>query len=220
MASRPSSPDLRPAAPRLYLVTPPVQDLAALAGRLADALDGGDVAAVLVRAPQTDDDSLINRVKALAAPTQNKGAALLIDGHPGLVAQSGADGTHVTGAKSLASATALLKPAHIVGVGGLTGRHDAMSAGEGGADYVMFGEPDEHGRRPAFEAIVERVAWWAELFVVPCVGYAASLDEIEPLCSARADFIAVEDLVFSDSRGPRAAFRDVTSRLHATEPAQ
>src|SRR5262249_39651765 len=116
--------------------------------------------------------------------------------------------------------TALLKPQGIVGVGGLASRHDAMSAGEGGADYVMFGEPDPRGHRPTLDAIVERVAWWAELFVVPCVGYAAGLDEIEPLCAARAYFIAVGDLVFSDPRGVRAVLRDVTSRLRMTEPAQ
>ena len=49
-----------------------------------------------------------------------------------------------------------------------------MLAGEAGADYVMFGEPDRRGGRPPFDAIVERVEWWAELFELPCVGYAAA----------------------------------------------
>ena len=40
------------------------------------------------------------------------------------------------------------------------------------------------GKRPALPAIVERVTWWAELFVVPCVAYAARLEEIEPLVRA------------------------------------
>ena len=39
-----------------------------------------------------------------------------------------------------------------------------MLAAEAGADYVMFGEPDGTGARPAFAAIEERVAWWAEVF--------------------------------------------------------
>ena len=49
-----------------------------------------------------------------------------------------------------------------------------MVAAEAGADYVMFGEPDAAGERPGFAAIEERVAWWAEVFEAPCVGYAAS----------------------------------------------
>ena len=47
-----------------------------------------------------------------------------------------------------------------------------MLAGESGADYAMFGEPDHDGRRPRFEAVLERVAWWAEVMTIPCVGYA------------------------------------------------
>ena len=56
-----------------------------------------------------------------------------------------------------------LKPKYIAGCGGLATRHDAMLAGESGADYVMFGEPDRDGHRPRFEAVLERVAWWAEV---------------------------------------------------------
>jgi thiamine-phosphate pyrophosphorylase len=208
------------AAPRLYLVTPPVDDPAEFAKSLADALAGGDVAAVLVRLSQADETSLINCVKTLAAPVQNGGAALLIHGHPDIVPRTGADGTHATDADMLSSALTLLKPEGIVGAGELASRDDAMRAGEAGADYVMFGEPDRAGERPSFQAIIERVAWWAELFVVPCVAYAASLDEIGPLCVAGADFIAAESLVLSDPRGPAAAVRDLASRLNVTEPAE
>ena len=75
-----------------------------------------------------------------------------------------------------------------------------MLAGESGADYVMFGEPDADGRRPSFDAMLERVAWWAEMLEIPCVAYAASLDEVEPLAAAGADFIAVGDFVWRDAR--------------------
>ena len=88
-----------------------------------------------------------------------------------------------------------------------------MLAAEAGADYVMFGEPDAGGRRPAFDAVTERVAWWAELFEVPCVGFAAGLDEVEPLAAAGADFIAVGDCVFADRRGCAVAMADAARRL-------
>ena len=60
------STDQSRAPPRLYLVTPPVSDVA-FAMSLADALDAGDVAAVLVRLPHADDHVLLDHVKALAA---------------------------------------------------------------------------------------------------------------------------------------------------------
>jgi thiamine-phosphate pyrophosphorylase len=92
-----------------------------------------------------------------------------------------------------------------------------MFAAEAGADYVMFGEPDQAGRRPAFDAIIERVAWWAEVFEIPCVGFAASLDEVQPLAAAGADFIALGDCVFADARGTAAALADAVQRLSAAE---
>ena len=92
-----------------------------------------------------------------------------------------------------------------------------MLAGEAGADYVMFGEPGAEARRPPFDAIVDRVTWWAELFEIPCVAYAASLEEIGPLCAAGADFIALGDAVFADPRGAAAALSDSAERLHNAE---
>src|SRR5947207_6098239 len=113
----------------------------------------------------TDDDStMLNRVKVLEATVQDKCAALVHDGHAEIVARAGADGAHLAGIDAFSAALAALKPARIAGCGGLNSRHDAMLAAEAGADYVMFGEPDADGRRPAFEAITERVAWWAEVF--------------------------------------------------------
>jgi thiamine-phosphate pyrophosphorylase len=205
-------------SPRLYLVAPPV-NAAAFAAVLADALDAGDVGAVLVQLPDAGERVLIDHVKTFAAPIQDKGVALLIDGHPDLVVPSGADGAHVRGVDPLATALARLKPAHIVGAGGLTSRDDAMRAGEAGADYVMFGEPDPNGYRPAWPAIAERVTWWTELFVVPCVAYAENLDEIGPFCAAHADFIAVGSAVFADPRGLRAAVSDVMARVGMAETA-
>jgi thiamine-phosphate pyrophosphorylase len=206
-------------SPRLYLITPQVGDPAALAERLADALDGGAVAAVLVRMADADERSLINHAKMLNAAAQERGAALLIDGHPEIVARAGSDGAHVNGMRALPAALELLKPERIAGVGGLKTRHDAMVAAEAGADYVMFGEPDASGHRPSFDAIVERVAWWSGLFVVPCVAYATTMTEVDELCAAGAEFIAAEHLILSDPRGLRAAVADVTSRLHMLETA-
>ena len=76
-----------------------------------------------------------------------------------------------------------------------------MSAAEAGADYVMFGEPDAAGARPSFAAVEERVAWWAEIFELPCVGYAGALEEVAPLVRAGADFVALGDWLWQDAAG-------------------
>jgi thiamine-phosphate pyrophosphorylase len=197
-------------------VTP--RDPAGLADGLASALAAAEVAAVLLRLPEDSDErTQVRQIQALAPMAQGRGAALLLDGHAELAGRTGADGAHLTGVEVFESAAATLKPARIAGCGGLATRHDAMEVAQAGADYVMFGEPDTTGERPAFAAILERVAWWAEVFEIPCVAFAASLDEVAPLAAAGADFVAVGDWVFRDPRGPGAAVADAARRLIPAE---
>jgi thiamine-phosphate pyrophosphorylase len=213
MASRNNTASARPSEPRLYLVSPKVGEAAAFADQLAAALAGAEVAAVLLRLAPRDERGLINATKVLAPLVQKTGAALLIAGHPDIVARAGVDGSHLTGIEAFAAAQATLQPERIAGCGGLATRHDAMLAGEAGADYVLFGEPDQAGDRASFSAITERVAWWAEIFEPPCVGFAATLDEVEVLARVGADFVAVGDCIFTDPRGPAEALADAARRL-------
>jgi thiamine-phosphate pyrophosphorylase len=207
----------QPARPRLYLVTPQLGDTASFAHAIGAALPAGDIAAVLLRLEPTDERTLINRAKAIGAIVQHHDIALLMDGHAELIARAAADGAHLTGIDALTAALPTLKPDRIAGAGGLHSRHDAMLAAEAGADYVMFGEPDGRGGRPPLEAIEERLNWWSELFEAPCVGYAASLDEVAPLRQAGADFVALGDWIWTQSEAPAAAIAAAAGLL--AEPA-
>jgi thiamine-phosphate pyrophosphorylase len=196
---------------RLYLFTPLLADPAAFLPALERALPAADVAAVLLRLADADERALINRIKGVAVVVQRRDIALLVEGRPELVARAGADGAHLTGIAALRAALPALKPDRIAGAGGLRSRHDAMLAGEADADYVMFGEPEagdggrggEHGgaKNPPFAAIEERLAWWAELFQPPCIGYAASADQIRPLVEAGADFVALGEWIWNEEDG-------------------
>lgn len=212
-------------APRLYLATPAVEETADLIATLPRLLAAADIAAVLLRLKQADQRSMIARIKAVAPAVQGGGAALLLDGQLldgrlELVARAGADGAHLTGITALKDALPSLKPDRIAGVGGLATRHDSMAAGELGADYVLFGEVDAEGRRPSPDAIAERLAWWAELFEPPCVGYAATREEVAEFVAAGADFVLVDDLVWADPRGAAAALADIAQAMQEAYAAR
>jgi thiamine-phosphate pyrophosphorylase len=210
LASKPAPP--RP-VPRLYLATPVVDEPSSLLASLPGLLAGADVAAVLLRQKPTDQRTMISRIKALAPVVQQHGAALLLEDHVELVARAGADGAHLSGIAAMEEALPSLKPDRIAGVGGLTTRHDSMAAGEAGADYVLFGEPDAAGQRPSVEAIAERLEWWAELFEPPCVGFAISREEAHEFAAAGADFVLVGDFIWNDARGAAAALADAEQTI-------
>jgi thiamine-phosphate pyrophosphorylase len=203
--------------PGLVLVTPRIEDAAGFAPLLGDACNAADISAVVVRLAAMGEEEFLDQLRRLAPIVQGVGAALLIEGHARLVASANADGVHLVGVEPVAAARALHND-RIVGVSALPSRHDAMTAGEAGADYVMFGEPDETGKRPTIPSLSERVAWWSELFVIPCVAYAGHVDEIAHLVRAGADFIALgEEVVWSEAEGSAAA---VAAALEIFEPAE
>jgi thiamine-phosphate pyrophosphorylase len=207
-------------APRVYLATPAIDDPAALIASLPSLFTAADVAAVLLRLADSDPRTLISRIKALAPAIQNGGAALLLDNHADLVARAGADGAHLSGIDAMQDMLPSLKPDRIAGVGGLSTRHESMIAGEAGADYVLFGEPDGNNERPSVDAIAERLQWWAELFEPPCVGYAATLDEARVFAAAGADFVLVGDLVWTDPRGAAAALMDIANAIRQARASE
>jgi thiamine-phosphate pyrophosphorylase len=190
----------------IYLATPVLSEAAAFLPLLREALSAGGVASVLLRHGDIDANALSRLIDEIAPPIQEAGAALMIAGDPKAVREAGADGVHISGAgKPLAAAVKLLAPDHMVGAGGLATRHDAMAAGEGGAEYVLFGDWDAPLEG---EALLERVQWWAELFTLPCVALAQSLADVKLLSDAGADFVMLGDCVWSHPHGPASAIRE------------
>ena len=152
----------------------------------------------------------------LLRPARDADCALLIENDARSAARLGADGVHVAGAGAdLDEAIKRLKPERIVGAGSLRTRDEAMTAGEMGADYVMFGEPHGGAQTMGLASLVsltERVAWWAEIFETPCVAYADTIAAAGALADAGADFVALGEAIWGSS-SPAAAVREAHARI-------
>ena len=200
-----SKPDPTPSAsdPRLMLVTPRLAD-DSLRGRIAALTAGGAVASVLLDFAPADDRALQRLAQDYAETVQDSGAAALASAalDTRLVGRAGLDGVHVTGLESLGPALAAMRPDRVVGVGGLTLRDDAMTAGEDEPDYLLFGDPAADGFVRPLDWRIERVGWWAEIFNVPCVAYVAARDEIDALTEAGAEFLCFGPWLFADADAP------------------
>jgi thiamine-phosphate pyrophosphorylase len=191
---------------RLFLVTPPIADAEAFRPLLTAALDAAEIACLHLKLGVVDAKDVKRVVQTLAPLAQARGAAVLIDPPADFreVARLGLDGVLLAGPATVAAAIEGLKPERIVGVAGLASRHDAMTVGETDVDFLFFGEPRADGSVPALEKVVERCAWWAEVFVTPCVGYAPTPDAVRPLADTNAEFIALGPFAF-DGTGQAVA---------------
>jgi thiamine-phosphate pyrophosphorylase len=204
---------------RLVLMTPAVEDAVTFAPLLEACCREGDVAAVILNLATDDEVMALSAIRIVSTHLQNTGAVLLLANMPALVEATSADGAYFSDLDRLQTTRTNLAAGRLSGVGGLASRHDTMVAAESGADFVVFGEPDANGKRPGFSAIVERVSWWSEIFQLPCVAFAGSIDEVPQLVGARADFVALGDAVWSQGANAPQAVAKAAVRARQPEIA-
>ena len=193
---------------QIFLIAPADADAATCSRMLEEALAAAPVAALLLPRGSRSEGSYKSLVKTVVGKAQGAGVAVLIEGDPGLVRMLGADGLHVEGdVGDVKAATDALKPDYIVGAGQIASRHDAMSKGELGADYIFFG-PLSGPRDPEQR---EMARWWAEIMEVPSVLSDPSATA-DTATAEGGEFIGLSDSIWAAPEG-------VTARLEAIAKA-
>jgi thiamine-phosphate pyrophosphorylase len=190
---------------RLCLVTPSGATPDTFAAALDDALAGGAVASLIITAASADD---LARLAEAAVPiAQAHGVAALIHNDTEIALKTGADGVHIDDHRSdLPALITSLHPHGIAGVGNLTTRHDAMTAGETEPDYVLFGRLDGDMAAAIFPKALELAQWWAAFFEIPAIITGGTdLASVRQAHEAGIEFVALRRAVWEHSGGPGAA---------------
>lgn len=203
--------DDAPQIPQLYLVTPPDFELSRFPGLLAACLDAHPVACVRLALATRDQDRIARAADALRDVTHERDIALVIESHVLMVERLGLDGVHLTdGARSVRKTRADLGADAIVGAACGASRHDGMTAGEAGADYVAFGPVGETALGDGTRAEPELFEWWSMMIEVPVVAEGAlSVDAVRAL-APHADFFALGEEIWAsdDPVATLGAFRN------------
>jgi thiamine-phosphate pyrophosphorylase len=199
--------------PQIYLVTPPAFDVEAFAPRLAAILDGTEIACLRLALAETDPDAIARAADACREIAHARDVPLVIERHAGLVERLGLDGVHLAdGPRSVRATRTALGADAILGAFCGTSRHDGMTAGESGADYVSFGPVGETGLGDAARAPRDLFEWWSQMIELPVVAEGAlDLRLIEDLAPV-TDFFAIGPEIWR-AEDPLAALRDLTAPL-------
>lgn len=188
-----------PEQPQIYLITPSEFELSIFPDALARVLDAHDVACIRLDLATRDEDRIARAADACRDIAYAREVALVITDHVVLADRLGLDGVHLSdGARPVRAARKSLGPDAIVGSFCAQSRHDGMTAGEAGADYISFGPVTPNALGDGSVAEPELFQWWSEMIELPVVAEGGlDLHSVEALAPF-TDFFGVGDEIWCD----------------------
>jgi thiamine-phosphate pyrophosphorylase len=161
-----------------------------------------------------DEVKIGKAADALREVTHARDVALVIESHVMMVERLGLDGVHLTdGSRSVKKVRKDLGADAIVGAFCGNSKHDGMTAGELGADYVSFGPvgatPLGDGRLADFELF----EWWSAMIEVPVVAEGALDFALIRDLTPHTDFFGIGDEIWQ-AEDPASALADLCKAMH------
>jgi thiamine-phosphate pyrophosphorylase len=199
--------------PQIYLISPPEIDLTAFPDRLARVLDAVETACLRLALSSTDPDVIGRAADALREVTHARDIAIVIERHAMLADRHGLDGVHLTdGSRSVRATRKELGADAIVGAFCGASRHDGLTAGEAGADYVAFGPAGATALGDGTQADAELFAWWSEMIEVPVVAEGALDIELVRKLAPVTDFFGIGPEIWG-AEDPAAALAALSAAM-------
>lgn len=199
--------------PQIYLITPPEIELSHFPTDLARVLDAEEIACIRLSLATRDEDLILRAADAVRDVAHRFDVALVIDTHVVLAQRLGLDGVHLTdGARSVRMARKELGADAIVGAFCGNLRHDGMSAGEAGADYVSFGPVGKTTLGDGSCAESELFQWWSEMIEIPVVAEGGLDADIVRMLAPMTDFFGIGEEIWRTD-DPVAALKNMTDAM-------
>jgi thiamine-phosphate pyrophosphorylase len=203
-----------PEKPQIYLITPEVFEIESFSHTLARVLDNIEIACLRLSLSGVDEDAILRAADAMREIAHTRDIALVIDDHVVLAQRLGLDGVHLTdAAKSVRAARKLLGTDAIVGSFCGNSRHDGLTAGEAGADYVSFGPVGATALGDGSVAEPDLFQWWSEMIEVPVVAEGALTSDLVRILTPSTDFFGIGNEIWRTD-DPVAALADLIDAMN------
>ena len=200
--------------PQIYLISPSDFDLSSYPAQLAACLDSTEIGCVRLALGTKDEARIAKAADALREVTHARDVALVIESHVMMVERLGLDGVHLTdSARSVKSVRKTLGDDAIVGTYCANSRHDGMTAGELGADYVSFGPVGATPLGDGRQAELDLFEWWSMMIEVPVVAEGALNADLVRSLTPHTDFFGIGEEIWG-SDDPVKALADLVRAMH------
>ncbi len=183
--------------PQITLITPPQVSLETYPAVLARVLDATPIACVRLALAGRDEDMIGRAADALREVAHARDVPIVIDRHVLMVERLGLDGVHLPdGSRSVRKLRKDLGSDAIIGAYCGQTRHEGLSAGEAGADYVSFGPIGATDLGDGSVANLDLFKWWSEIVEVPVIAEGGLTPDLVAAFGPYTDFFAIGDEIW------------------------
>ena len=180
--------------PKLYIVSPPEFEIERFSEDLKLVLDTVEISCFRLSLSTQDENVIAKTADVIRHICHSRDVAIVIEDHFLLVQKHGLDGVHLSdGPRNIRKARENLEKESIIGSYCGNSKHNGLTAGEAGADYISFGPLGNTTLKDGSIASPDLFTWWSTIIEIPVVAEGGLTKEVVSDLENITDFLAFGD---------------------------
>ena len=185
---------------KLYIVSPAEFEIEKFSDELKLILDSIEISCFRLALSTQNEDVIAKTADVTRDICHSRDVAIVIKDHFLFVEKHGLDGVHLSdGSRNVRKARKNLIKDSIVGAFCGNSKHDGLTAGEAGADYISFGPLSKTTLKDGTIAQNDLFKWWSTMIEIPVVAEGNLNKKVIYSLENDTDFFAFGDELWNES---------------------
>ena len=185
---------------KLYIVSPAEFEIEKFSDELKLILDSIEISCFRLALSTQNEDVIAKTADVTRDICHSRDVAIVIKDHFLFVEKHGLDGVHLSdGSRNVRKARKNLVKDSIVGAFCGNSKHDGLTAGEAGADYISFGPLSKTTLKDGTIAQNDLFKWWSTMIEIPIVAEGNLNKKVIYSLENDTDFFAFGDELWNES---------------------
>ena len=185
---------------KLYIVSPAEFEIEEFSDELKLILDSIEISCFRLALSTQNEDVIAKTADVTRDICHSRDVAIVIKDHFLFVEKHGLDGVHLSdGSRNVRKARKNLIKESIVGAFCGNSKHDGLTAGEAGADYISFGPLSKTTLKDGTIAQNDLFKWWSTMIEIPVVAEGSLNKKVIDSLENDTDFFALGDELWNEA---------------------
>ena len=184
---------------KLYIVSPAEFEIEEFSDELKLILDSIEISCFRLALSTQNENVIAKTADVTRDICHSRDVAIVIKDHFLFVEKHGLDGVHLSdGSRNVRKARKNLVKDSIVGAFCGNSKHDGLTAGEAGADYISFGPLSKTTLKDGTTAQNDLFKWWSTMIEIPVVAEGNLNKKVIDGLENDTDFFAFGDELWNE----------------------